>query len=327
MTGRPVSAAAPAAGILLGAALLFGALPLRAFEATLLDAPDCSAVFSSEADRLAYGRPLEASVRVVTPEGTEAELPDIRTRLTGFATVEEFAEAAEEAGGRVARTWRFRFAPEAEGPWKLRPFVIRVRDRKTGAEQAYATRPMPFPAPDPLPAAAGAPEGEPKPVWIAPGWQTVLVWAALLLTAAVLAALLLPLLRRGARALRERTLPPEERARLELERLLGQGLIAQGAFKRFYFELTGVVRRYFERSHRLRATRQTTPEFLAGLAADPEFDETRRAVLGEFLGAADRIKFAGVEASAAEAEAAAATARAAIAADAEARRAKAAGKA
>lgn len=316
MTGRtPI--------LLVGAALLFGAVPLRAFEATLLDAPDCSAVFSSEADRLAYGRPLEASVRVVTPEGTEAELPDIRTRLTGFATVEEFAEAAEEADGRVAKTWRFRFAPEAEGPWKLRPFVIRVRDRQTGAEKAFATQPMRFPEPEPLPAAAGEPEGEPKPVWIAPGWQTMLIWTVPALTGVILILLLLPLLRRGARALRERALPPEERARLELDRLLGQGLIAQGAFNRFYTELTGVVRRYFERSHNLRATRQTTPEFLAGLAADPGFDEERRAVLSAFLGAADRIKFAGVEGSAAEAEGATATARTAIARDAEVRRTQA----
>ena len=55
MTGRtPI--------LLVGAALLFGAVPLRAFEAVLLNRAECSAVFSSEADRLEKGAAAQAEI-------------------------------------------------------------------------------------------------------------------------------------------------------------------------------------------------------------------------------------------------------------------------
>ncbi len=123
----------------------------------------------------------------------------------------------------------------------------------------------------------------------------------------------LPLLRRIRRTLHERTLAPEVRAELELERLLAEGYLAQGQIKRFYFGLTGVVRRYIERACALRATRQTSQEFLAGLMADPRFTPAEREALEVFLSAADRVKFAGVRASVEEATASTAVTRTLIA--------------
>ncbi len=300
-------------------ALLFLALPLWAFEATVLKTPEFTLTFSSESERIAYDTPFMGTLRMELPNALTPTLPDLQSRFRGIEMVEEYQDPPLKAGNRTAYAWHFRLTPTGEGPWGLRPFALRMHDARTGKTTGYATEAITFPAPLPLPPAAGEPEGELEPVWIAPSWKTVSLWVGAVLLPLGLLLLALPYLKRTARALHERTLSPEERARLELNRLLAQNLLAQGEFKRFYFELTGVLRRYFERSHGVRATRQTTPEFLALLAAQADFSDERRTAIAAFLEAADRIKFAGIQATASEAEAAISTAQAAIESDVAAR--------
>jgi hypothetical protein len=120
---------------------------------------------------------------------------------------------------------------------------------------------------------------------------TIFALAALAAALAGLAAFLLWRRRVKARAAEEKPLSPRELAYLELERLLA-GKLAERDVKLFYVELTGVVRRYIERTTGIRAPEQTTEEFLreihrAGTFAD---DEGRR--LKGFLEAADLVKFA-----------------------------------
>ena len=63
--------------------------------------------------------------------------------------------------------------------------------------------------------------------------------------------------------------------------------------KQFYVELTGIVRRYIERTTNVRAPEQTTDEFLRGTADHPSFPADERTKLQHFLEAADLVKFAG----------------------------------
>ena len=289
-------------------------------ELTLLDEGGVKATLSAEAPALARETPLLATLRVETPAAEAPTLPDLRDRLRGFSLVEDFPEGRQTAAGRALATWRLRLTPAPEGPWRILPMALTLRDRQTGATRQLVTRAADFPPPAPLPHADGAPEVDTAPLWTPPTWRAIGLWALAAALAAGALAALLPLLRRLRRTLRERTLSPEERARLELARLLAEGLPAQGRLKRFYYALTGVVRRYFERAHALRATRQTTEEFLAGLAQTPGVPQASKDALAAFLQAADRVKYAGLEATPAQAEASAQAAEALIEADAAARR-------
>lgn len=301
------------------AASLLLLLPLCGFRIPLAEAPGVSAVFVSDEAHVDYAKPLVGALEVIARAQDEVRLPDMRDRFRGFGVVEDFEAGRTEADGRSRAVWRFRLTPSGgEGPWRLRPFVLTLRDTRTGEVRRLLTQAADFPAPLPLPEAGGAPECDLQPEWVAPGWRTFGLWGLCAVGAAALVLALLPLFRRVRRAVRARALSPEARARLELDRLLAEGLLAQGKVKRFYFGLTGVVRRYFERACALRATRQTTEEFLAGLAADPRFGQAERDALSDFLAVADRVKFAGVSASAEEATASAASARALIDAHAQA---------
>ncbi len=304
--------------------LVAAGLLLCGFRLPLHDGGEVTAVFTAEAERLDEAHPLVGTLEITTRETEVATVANLQDRFKGFAIVEDYEAGRVAAGGKARAAWRYRLTPEGVGPWRLLPFVITLRDTRTGAERAVLTRVADFPPPLPLPPAEGAPECDLQPEWIAPGWRTIGLWGLMVVLAGAGIGALVPLARRLRRVLHERTLPPEARARLELERLLAEGLVAQGRIKLFYFGLTGVVRRYFERGYGLRATRQTTEEFLARLATDDRFGAAERRPLEEFLTAADRIKFADITASAEEANAAVTLAQATIEQDATRRRESAA---
>jgi hypothetical protein len=92
----------------------------------------------------------------------------------------------------------------------------------------------------------------------------------------------------------ERTAPAlsaAELAYLELQQLLSDPQ-AREDVKRFYLELTGIVRRYIERTTGIRAPEQTTQEFLHEIGRRPDFPAEEAGRLRSFLEAADLVKFA-----------------------------------
>lgn len=87
-------------------------------------------------------------------------------------------------------------------------------------------------------------------------------------------------------------LSPEDEARAALDRLLAGGLLSRGEFGEFYVRLTGIVRRFIERTTGIDAPDRTTEEFLQEISGRTEFPAGRRLALERFLGAADLVKYA-----------------------------------
>ncbi len=91
------------------------------------------------------------------------------------------------------------------------------------------------------------------------------------------------------------TLPPRpahEIALEDLERLRNRRLTDLGLFKEYYSTLSGIVRTYIERRFGVRAPEMTTEEFLLTTARGSRLQSMHRALLGEFLGQSDLVKFA-----------------------------------
>ncbi|MBI4566200.1 MAG: hypothetical protein HY716_16060 [Planctomycetes bacterium] len=95
----------------------------------------------------------------------------------------------------------------------------------------------------------------------------------------------------------EPALSPADLARRELERLLENDPIRRGEFQSFYVELTGIVRRYIERTTGVRAPELTTQEFLRSMRDHSAFDADTREKLRAFLESADLVKFAALKPS------------------------------
>jgi len=141
------------------------------------------------------------------------------------------------------------------------------------------------------------PIAPPVPVLPYPMWMIV--------TAGVLALVLVGLLVWGViRFLRSRPGPPpptaKEEALAALERLRRE-IEAVEPYP-FSVSVSDVLRRYVTREYQLRATAQTSPEFLADVSGGSRFSEADRELLAGFLEKADLIKFARVHATSADSE-------------------------
>ena len=120
--------------------------------------------------------------------------------------------------------------------------------------------------------------------------------------AAVLAAGFVSWRRRKRAAPSEPAMSPHELAWLEMEQLVERGW-AETDVKQFYVELTGVVRRFIERSTGVHAPEQTTEEFLREIVDGAVFDSEDQGRLRDFLESADLVKFAAFQPAASDIEA------------------------
>jgi hypothetical protein len=68
----------------------------------------------------------------------------------------------------------------------------------------------------------------------------------------------------------------------------------------FSILVSDILRAYVAAQYQLSAKQQTSPEFLASIAAQPRFSESEKSLLAVFLEKCDLIKFARIDASSAD---------------------------
>lgn len=86
--------------------------------------------------------------------------------------------------------------------------------------------------------------------------------------------------------------PPDAEALLALDQLAGEHLPESGKGQEFFFRLSAILRRYLERRFGVRATEQTSEEFLIQLADSDFLTEEQKKPLRSFMENADLVKFA-----------------------------------
>ncbi len=98
--------------------------------------------------------------------------------------------------------------------------------------------------------------------------------------------------RRRQLELQEPVIAPGEWANARLDELERRKLAEQGRVHEFYFQLSSVVRQYLERRFELMAPERTTEEFLREMRHSEVLADNHKQLLGDFLRAADMVKFA-----------------------------------
>lgn len=201
----------------------------------------------------------------------------------------------------VVRSRRFTVVPRHGGPTPIWPTPIRYSDRRQGPNQSEDSIVLPAATLEIL--AEVTPEtasldnisGRPELIEIpSPGVWPWIVCAAVL---AALFFLLLGIRRRNRRGSDEgaSNLSPQEIALSRLA-LLVESRLYEDDVKRFFIELTGIVRWYIEQQTNIRAPELTTEEFLNEISLlwrregllTPELRDRLRL----FLESSDRVKFA-----------------------------------
>jgi hypothetical protein len=229
--------------------------------------------------------------------GVEVDKPPFGEAVGDF-TIRDFREPLPETkAGRVIARQIYTLEPMRTGPLQIDPITVTFTDRRPqgdGQRHTLQTEALTIevtslvdkdvPSLDKVQGLAG-------PVELAPpsraGWWWTLSGVLLAIAAGATAWHFWR--RTGPEP--ELQLSPQELAYLELQRLLEQDL-SQRAVKLFYVELTGIVRRYIERTTGIHAPEQTTEEFLREIGAGTTFSPVERNRLAAFLESADMVKFA-----------------------------------
>ncbi|MBL8843898.1 MAG: hypothetical protein JNL90_20415 [Planctomycetes bacterium] len=228
--------------------------------------------------------------------GVVVEPPPFGALIADFAIRGLRSPLPQRVDGREQQRHEYRLEPLSSGPRVILPIPIAWRDARDAAAPRHGVLET-----ESLTVEVAALEGSgvPSLADLAVAEPPVplprpLPWPALSIGggALLLALLAVVLVRRKKR----RAPPPPtalELAERELAALLAADPDGSRDVKRFYVELTAIVRRHVERTTAVHAPEQTTAEFLRAIQGHPAFDRTQRERLAAFLEAADLVKFGG----------------------------------
>lgn len=238
---------------------------------------------------------LMLTVTMELPETMELEEPELGDQVGDFGIrAEKSGDFPAQRAGNQVRQRRYELLPRKTGRLVLDPISMGFLEKGAPAQQTRVLESEPMTlevleptantSPDALRDAA-PPLGRPINPWF---WVATIV--------ALLAGFwwIRKLWRRPKKEPAARPPTPSELAEREFAQLAEDDWRTRD-LKRFYVELTAIVRRYIERTTGVLAAEQTTPEFLQATAAHPAFSEAQRQQLANFLEAADLVKFAGLQ--------------------------------
>lgn len=263
-----------------------------------------------------YADLIKVQIEVSSEPETEVGPPDFGPAAGGFAfKVRDYLEKPPRLeNGHLVRRYFYKLEPELTGEVVVPTVTVRFTDRRAGSESRGKKLSV---SSKPLTLKITAPTGKQTPTLddLRPAAAPLPLpddyrrrrWVSVVFIVILGVGMFLFYRRWKRRKSPELPpVPPEEWARKELEALLREDLVGKGAIKEFYVRLTGIVRRYIEKTTGLRAPEQTTEEFLRALqgAAKDLLPKERAAALGGFLEAADLVKYAGAHPEATQIEAA-----------------------
>ena len=236
-------------------------------------------------------------VAVLAAEGLTVRLPTAEQAAAGgleVARTHTVAPALQE-GALVRWVRRFEMQPFLAGEYQVPGLAVVVAGDGGETAVTIRTEPVDLTVTSVLAGAAETPRlqevAEPMPV--PPRAGRLLLFAALAIVAAGVAAALVAIGRRRAarNAARSAIVPPHEAALRALRELAADDLLHRDLLA-FHTAVAAIVRSYLEQRFGVRAPERTTEELMFILAGGSWLDDPQRRALHAFLAQCDQVKFA-----------------------------------
>jgi hypothetical protein len=236
------------------------------------------------------------TVTIEYESGVVVEKPPFGDAVGDFV-VRDFRESLPEVqGSREVIHQVYTLEPTRTGPAQIDPIMVTFTDRRPqgdGKQHRFETEALTLEVMSMVggtaPSLADL-KGYDGPLAL-PEANAGYGWWLGAAIATVVAAVAVWYVRRRRQPAAVLELSPRERAARELDGLWSSDVVRSDV-KRFYVELTDIVRRYIERSTGIHAPEQTTEEFLREVGRNQVFSRDERQRLKEFLESADLVKFA-----------------------------------
>jgi len=253
---------------------------------------------TSSVDRAEAGvsDPITFRVTLDAAPGVTVSLPEVGPGIQGLRILDMGSEGPREKEGRMWSQEWFRLQADRTGSYLLPP-VRATYTAPDGTEGSVEAPQIFVEIRSSLDPESGDTDiRDLKPLektarafplaWVLGGAGAVLLAAAVAVWTVV---------RRRRRREAVRLLPPEERARVELDDLEATGILEEGRYREYVFNLSLIFRRFLERRYRIAAVEQTSEEILSGLRKGRVLAEDLKQRTRSFLEGTDPIKYGGLE--------------------------------
>lgn len=238
------------------------------------------------------GDELLYSVEINHDAAITIEIPEIGSQIAGFRIIDFGTDKPVQADGRIQQRSWYKLRGDLVGSYILPS--ISLTYEHNGEENTVSTSELFVEIESVLPSDGSATDIRGlKPlnrVELDPKWPPYALAAGV-----TLSLLLLGLWWWRRRQRREHDVPPRpahEIAYEALERLRATNFDDSEAVRRYFFELSAILRSYIEGRFELNATDLTTEELIPMIRAHAAIDSALQPALRDFLLATDRVKFA-----------------------------------
>lgn len=252
----------------------------------------------TSSDQLSMADELTTILDISFPEGSRVTISqdEFAPNSLAISSSEQQPPTLDTTTGMLQESSVFHLVPFLPGAYSLPAYTITVSMPDGVSSETIRTEPIPITVTSVL-----LPTDDQKEIAdILPPlpaddlFRRALVWgliAAGIALAAVLFWLLLH--RRKNRAIAPPApLPPHRVASAALDRLLADHHAGRVDTNQFFLELSAILRHYIEAGFAIRASEQTTEEFLATVGRGNTLLAPHKALLHDFLSLCDLVKFA-----------------------------------
>ena len=237
---------------------------------------------------------LEAAIET----GFEVKMPKVDKVLENFGIVDwdNLGDKLDE-NNNVVRTYQYRLEPFLSGTFAIPAFTFEFYDINSPEEDKYEL------TTEPVDVEVTSLLGEQRAELVIADIEDVVrmpkknsywwLWALSVVGLVAVSVGVWTHLRRKRQAELIRIFrPAHEIAYERLRALVKEDLVKAGKIKKFYEQISDILRHYIEHRFNLRAPERTTEEFLIELATAEVLGAADKEDLGEFLKHCDLVKFA-----------------------------------
>lgn len=237
------------------------------------------------------------TITVTRDENVEVQLPALGENLGGFEIRDYQVHEPRKENGRLIDSVDYTISTFETGEFEIPPVEVRFSIPPDSEEKTLKTESIKIVVESVKPSEEGDIR-EIRPPWEIPySWNTTILFVSIGLGVLLVTLGTLYYIRkkRKGETLFPRRIAPSrpahEIAYEMLSRLLESGLLEKGKIKRYYSEISEIIRRYVEGRYKIIAMELTSTELLDELRT-AAITEEHTALFERFLAFCDLVKFA-----------------------------------
>ena len=243
---------------------------------------------------------LNLTIRVISDENYEVELPGFGEKLEQFGIVDYHTSPPELIeGNKISISRSYVLEPFLSGDYTIPPMKVTFWEKgeKETKLHEIETEEIIITVTSLLPGKMEEMKlHDIRPPVNLPRTYSMWIWigtiAGILIAGGVIAFIIIRKRRQTANGDIQLKFPAHELAFDELDKLISENLVEKGDVKLFYQRISDILRLYIENRFSIKAPEQTTEEFLSGLDTRKRFPGTYNQLLKNFLTHCDLVKFA-----------------------------------